>query len=161
MFVVSHSVTYDCCLTSQPVVVLVMPFLIVLKLWCVFNNYHWHASVLYKRFLTPFRDDIWNRRLVSVGDRGVHPTRPRKPSGICPPGTHARQNEVMCGRRVPKYGNTYSRAKNIIIWRNCFQSQVHPTQSVPAKSFVRMYIPQSRSKENVSVHRYITHNFPR
>ena len=27
--------------------------------------------MLYKRFLTPFRDGIWNRRLVSDGDRGT------------------------------------------------------------------------------------------
>ena len=39
--------------------------------------------------LTPFRDDVWNRHQVSVGDRGVLPTRPRKPSGIGPPGTQA------------------------------------------------------------------------
>ena len=38
---------------------------------------HWYASVLNKRFLTPFRDGIRNRRQVSVGDRGVLPTRPR------------------------------------------------------------------------------------
>jgi len=31
--------------------------------------------------LTPFRDDIWNRRQVSVGDRGVLPTRPRNRRG--------------------------------------------------------------------------------
>ena len=42
---------------------------------------HWCASVLNKRFLTPFRDDIWNRRQVSVGDRGVLPTRPRNRRG--------------------------------------------------------------------------------
>ena len=33
---------------------------------------HWYTSVLYKRFLTPFRSGIWNRRLLSgyetVGD---------------------------------------------------------------------------------------------
>ena len=41
-------------------------------------GFHWYASVLYKRFLTPFRDDIWNHRQVSVGDRGGDlPTRPR------------------------------------------------------------------------------------
>ena len=32
--------------------------------------------------LTPFRDGIWNRRQVSVGDRGgVLPTRPRNCRG--------------------------------------------------------------------------------
>ena len=30
------------------------------KRFCIY--YHWYASVLYKRFETPFRDDIWNRR---------------------------------------------------------------------------------------------------
>ena len=97
---------------------------------------HWYASVLNKRFLTPFRDGIWNRLQVSVGDRGGGPSHTtQKPSGICPPGTHVRQNEVVCNRRALKYGNTYSRAKNTIIRQNCFRSQVHPTQSVPAKHF--------------------------
>ena len=31
--------------------------------------------------LTPFHDGIWNRRLVSVGDMGVLPTRPRNRRG--------------------------------------------------------------------------------
>ena len=42
---------------------------------------HWCASVLNKRFKTPFRDGIWNRRQVSVGDRGVLPTRPKNQWG--------------------------------------------------------------------------------
>jgi hypothetical protein len=42
---------------------------------------HWYSEVLYTRFLTPFRDDIWNRRQVSVGDRGVLPTLPRNRQG--------------------------------------------------------------------------------
>ena len=37
---------------------------------------HWYALVLYKWFLTPFRDGIWNCRLVSVGDRGSFPHDP-------------------------------------------------------------------------------------
>ena len=37
---------------------------------------HWYASVLYKQFLTPFRDGIWDRRQVSVGDRGSFPQDP-------------------------------------------------------------------------------------
>ena len=37
---------------------------------------HWYASVLYKWFLTPFRDDIWNRRLVSVAIGGSFPHDP-------------------------------------------------------------------------------------
>ena len=37
---------------------------------------HWYTSVLNKRFLTPFRDGIWNRRQVSVGDRRSFPLDP-------------------------------------------------------------------------------------
>ena len=40
-------------------------------------NTHWYASVLYKHFLTPFHEGIWNCCLVSDCDRGVLPTRPR------------------------------------------------------------------------------------
>ena len=68
----------------------------------------------------------------------------QKPSKICPPGTHVRQNEVVCDRRALKYGNTCSRAKNTIIQQNCFRSQVHPTQSVPAKRF-RSYVHPTQS----------------
>ena len=39
-------------------------------------NQHWCASVLNKRFKTPFRDGIWNCRQVSVGDRGSFPHDP-------------------------------------------------------------------------------------
>ena len=42
---------------------------------------HWCRDLLYKRFLTPFRDGVWNRCQVSVGDRGVLPTRPRNRRG--------------------------------------------------------------------------------
>ena len=33
--------------------------------------YHWYSEVLYKRFLTPFRDGVLNRRQVSDCDRGA------------------------------------------------------------------------------------------
>ena len=42
---------------------------------------HQYNKLLNKRFLTPFRDGIWNRRQVSVCDRGVLPTRPRNCRG--------------------------------------------------------------------------------
>jgi len=48
---------------------------------------HWHASVLYKQFLTPIRDGIWNRRQVSAGDRGGPSHTTQISSGIGPPGT--------------------------------------------------------------------------
>ena len=37
---------------------------------------HWCASVLNKRFLTPFRDGIWNCCQVSVGDGWSFPHDP-------------------------------------------------------------------------------------
>ena len=40
------------------------------------DDMHWYASVLNKRFLTPFRDGIWNRRQVSVCDRVSFPHDP-------------------------------------------------------------------------------------
>ena len=46
------------------------------KLKCICREEHWYALVLYKRFLTPFRDGIWNRHLVSDGDRGSFPHDP-------------------------------------------------------------------------------------
>ena len=42
---------------------------------------HWYSEVLYKRFLTPFRDGIRNRHLVNDCDKGVLPTRPRNRRG--------------------------------------------------------------------------------
>ena len=53
-----------------------------LYIWHLLINCHWYASVLYKRFLTPFHDGIWNRRKVSVGDRGGPSHMTWKPSGI-------------------------------------------------------------------------------
>ena len=40
----------------------------------IFLNQHWYSEVLYKRFLTPFRDGVRNHHLVSDCDRGVLPT---------------------------------------------------------------------------------------
>ena len=125
------------------------------------GNVHWYASVLYKRFLTLFHDGVRNRLQVSDCDRGVLPTPTQQPSGICPPGTDARQNEVVCDRRALKYGNTYSRAKKIQLYGEIVSGRKYiPHSQSPLNVFVRMHIPHSRSKENVSIHRYITHNFP-
>ena len=84
----------------------------------------------------------------------------QKLSGICAPGTHARQNEVVCDRRALKYGNTYSRAKKIQLYGKIVSGRkyIAHSQSPPNVSF-HMYIPHNRSKENVSVRRYITQNF--
>ena len=105
------------------------------------NDYygHWCASVLNKRFLTPFRDGIWNRRQVSVGDRGVLPTRPRNRRGYALLAhTLGKMRSCATGER----SNTEIRTVELKIQlyrRNCFRSQVHPTQSVPAKRF-RSYV---------------------
>ena len=68
----------------------------------------------------------------------------QKPSGICPPGTHARQNEVVCDRRALKYINTYSSAK-----KYNYTSKI---------VFGRKYIPHSQSSLKVSVDIYILHS---
>ena len=108
------------------------------------RGFHWYASVLYKRFLTPFRNGIWNRRLVSDGDRGVLPTRPRNRRGYA---LLAHTFGKMRSCATNERSNTEIRTvelKNTIIRRNCFWSQVHPTQSVPAKRF-RSYAHPTQS----------------
>ena len=47
-----------------------------LKLLNLETEKHWCASVLNKRFFTPFRDGIWNHRQVSVCDRVSFPHDP-------------------------------------------------------------------------------------
>ena len=42
---------------------------------------HWYRNVLYKRFLSPFCDDILNCCQVSDCNMGVLPTRPRNRRG--------------------------------------------------------------------------------
>ena len=111
----------------------------------------WYTSVLYKRFLTPFRDGVRNRHLVSECDRGGGPSHTtQKPSGICPPGTHARQNEVVCDRRALQYRNTYSSAKKYNYTGEIISGRKYiPHSQSPLNFSVHMDIPHSRSKENV------------
>ena len=67
----------------------------------------------------------------------------QKPSGMCPPGTHGRQNEVVCDRRATKYGYTYSSAKKYNYTCKIISGSVpakrfryiHPTQSLQRKRF--------------------------
>ena len=118
-------------------------------------------SVLNKRFLTPFRNGIWNRHQVSVSDRGVLPTRPRNRRGYallahtlgkmrsCATGERSNTEIRTIELKIELYGEIVSGRKYI------------PHNQSPLKVSVRMYIPHSRSKENVSIHRYITHNFSR
>jgi len=51
----------------------------VIKSWNFYT--HWYNEVLYKEFLTPFRNSMLNRHLVSDCDRRVLPTRPRNHRG--------------------------------------------------------------------------------
>ena len=123
--------------------------------------FHWCASVLNKRFLTPFRDGIWNRRQVSVGDRGVFPTRPRNRRGYallahtlgkmrsCATDKCSNKEIRIVELKMQLYGKIVSGRKYI------------PQSQSPLNVSIRMYIPHSRSKETVSVHRYINHNFSR
>ena len=86
----------------------------------------------------------------------------QKQSGICPSGTHARQNENVCDRQALKYRNMYSRAKKIQLYGKIVSGRKYiPHSQSPLNVSIRMYIPHRRSKENFSVHRYITHNFSR
>ena len=50
------------------------PFCVCISVDCVHLSYHWYNKVLYKWFLTPFRDSVLNRCQVSVCDRRVLPT---------------------------------------------------------------------------------------
>ena len=123
---------------------------------------HLCASVLNKRFLTPFRDDIWNRRQVSVGNRGVLPTRPRNRrryallahtlGKIKSGATDERSNTVIRKVVLKRYNYT----GEIISGRKYI-----PHSQFPLNVSVRIYMPHGHFKENVSIRRYITHNFPR
>ena len=95
--------------------------------------------------LTPFRNGIWNHRQVSVGERGVLPTQPRNRRGYGPPGAHTLGKMSLCA--TGERSNMEIRIVELKIQlsrRNCFRSQVHPMQSVPAKCF-RSYVHPTQS----------------
>ena len=74
----------------------------------------------------------------------------QKPSGICPPGTHARQNEVVCDRRALKYRNTYCSAQKYNYTGEIISGHKYiPHSQSPLNVSVRIYIPHSHYKENV------------
>ena len=122
-------------------------------------NLHWYASVLYKRLLTPFRDGIWNHRQVSVGGRGILPTRPTNRRGYallaqtlgkmrsC--ATGERSNTVIHTVLLKKYNYT----GEIVSGRKYI-----PHSQSPLNVSIRMYIPHSPFKEYVSVSTYIPHS---
>ena len=97
--------------------------------------------MLYKWFLTPFRDGIWNRHQVSVGDRGVLPTQPRNRQGYallahtfgkmssCATGERSNTEIRIIELKIQLYGEIVSGRKDI------------PHSQSPLNVFVRMYIP--------------------
>ena len=120
---------------------------------------YWYIEVLYKRFLTPFRDGVSNRRQVSVGDRGVLPTRPRNRWGYallahtlgkmrsCATGEHSNTEiRIVELKKIQLYSKIVSGRKYI------------PHSQSPLNVSVRMYIPHSQSKEYVFVSMYIPHS---
>ena len=94
-------------------------------------HHHQCRDLLYKRFLTPFHDGVWNRRQVSVGDRGVLPTRPKNHRGQALLAHWLGKNEFVCD----------------------LEGHRNPIISV------HIYIPHDESQKNISAHMYITHNF--
>ena len=121
---------------------------------------HRYSEVLYKRFLTPFCDDIWNRRQVSVGDTGLLPTRPRNRRGysllahtlgkmrLC--ATSERSNTEICIVVLKKYNYTCE----IIFGR-----KYSPHSKSPLNVSVRIYNPHSHYKENVCTRWRNTNSF--
>ena len=109
------------------------------------SSSHWYNEVLYKRFLTHFRDGIWNRRLVRDVDRGgVLPTWPRNRRGYA---LLAHMLGKMSSCATGKRSNTEIctiELKIQLYRQNCFRSQVHPTQLVLAKCF-RSYVHPTQS----------------
>ena len=97
------------------------------KLSCV----HWYASVLNKLFLIPFRDNIWNRRQVSVCDRVSFPHDPEI-VGDWPSWD-------------PGWGRVWSGEASKPI---PFRRYVHPTRWIPEIISVGMYIPHGESQKS-------------
>ena len=72
---------------------------------------HWYNDVLNKRFKTPFYNGIWNRRQVSVDDRGSFPHDP----------------EIVRDR--PSWDPGWGRVRSGEAWKpNHFLRYVHPTR---------------------------------
>jgi hypothetical protein len=136
---------------------------------------HWYIEVLYKWFLTPFSDGVLNRRQVSDCDRGGPSHMTQKPSGIVSPGTHARQNEVVCDGQAIKYdctgpigsGRKYiphnqSQTNVSVCYVHStqsiqglrFRSYVHPTQSIQGKCF-RSYVHPTQSIQGKHSRSYV------
>ena len=110
--------------------------------------------------LTPFRDGIWNRCLVSDGDRGVLPTRPINRRGYALLAhTLGKMRSCAIGERVNTVIHTIVLKKYNYTGEIFSGRKYIPHYESPLNVSIRMYIPHSHSKENISVHRYITHNF--
>ena len=100
--------------------------------------------MLYKRFLTPFRDGIWNRRQVSVGDRGVLPTRPRN-----------RRGYALLAHTLGKMRSCATGERSNTVIRTVMLKKYNYTSEI---IFGRKFIPHSQSPRNVSVRTYIPHS---
>ena len=99
---------------------------------------------------------------MSVGDRGVLPTRPRNRRGYALLAhTFGKMRSCATGERSNTEIHTVE-LKKIQLYGEIVSGRKYiPDSQSPLNVSVRMYIPHSRSKENVSIHRYITHNFSR
>ena len=106
---------------------------LVVTVWSVYTNGFY-----------PFPRWHLDHLLVSVGDRGVLPTRPRNRRGYALLAhTLGKMRSFATGER----SNTEIRTVELKIQlyrRNCFRSQVHPTQLVPTKCF-RSYVHPTQS----------------
>ena len=105
---------------------------------------HWYTSVLYKRFLTPFRDGVRNRHLVSLGDMGVLPTRPRN-----------RRGYALLAHTLGKMRSCVTSERSNTVIRTVVLKKYNYTSEI---IFGRKYIPHSQSSLNVSVRIYSPHS---
>ena len=100
--------------------------------------------------LTPFRDGIQNRRQVSVGDRGVLPTRPRNRRGYALLAhTLGKMRSCATGERSNMVIRTIVLKKYNYIGEIISGRTYIPHSHSPLNVSVCIYIPHSHSKENV------------
>ena len=116
--------------------------------------------MLYKRFLTPFRDDIRNRRQVSVGDRGVLPTQPRNHWGyVLLAHTLSKMRSCATGEHSNTKIPTVELKKYNYIGEIISGRKYIPHSQSPLNVSVRIYIPHSHSKEKICARWCNANNF--
>ena len=115
--------------------------------------------MLYKGFLTPFRDGVLNRRQVSDCDRGVLPTRPRNRRGYALlADTLGKMRSCATGERSNMVIHKVVLKKYNYTGQIVFDRKYIPHSQSRLNVSIRMYIPHSQSKEHVSVSMYIPHS---